>query len=103
MDENNRMGNTRDLFKKTGDINWRYQGNISCKKMGIIKDGNVRDLKEDEQGYTELCKKCLNDPDNQDVVVTHPEADILECEVKWDLGSTVVNKASRGDGIPAVI
>ena len=52
--------------------------------------------------YTkELYKKGLNDPNNQDVVVTHPEADILKCEERWDLGSTVVNKASRGDGISA--
>ena len=78
--------------------------------MGTIKDRNSEDLIEAEEvkkrwkQYTkELYKIDLNDPDNQDVAVTHPEADILECEVKWDLGSTAVNKASRGDGIPAVI
>ena len=51
--------------------------------------------------YTELCKKGLNDPDNHDGVVTHLELDILECEVKWALGTITTNKATRGDGIPA--
>ena len=51
--------------------------------------------------YTELCKKGLNDPDNHDGVVTHLELDILECEVKWALGSITTNKATGGDGIPA--
>ena len=50
--------------------------------------------------YTELCKKGLNDPDNHDGVVTHLELDILECEVKWALGTITTNKASAGDGIP---
>ena len=51
--------------------------------------------------YTELCKKGLNDPDNHDGVVTHLELDILECEVKWALGTITTNKATGGDGIPA--
>ena len=74
--------------------------------MGIIKNRNGRDLTEAEdikkrrQEYTEeLYKKDLNDPDNHDGVITHLEADILECEVKWALGSTTKNKASGGDGI----
>ena len=77
-------------------------------KMGIIKDRNGKDLIEAEeikkrwQEYTEeLHKKDLNDPDNHDGVVSHPKPDILECEVKWPLGSTTANKASGGDGIPA--
>ena len=76
-------------------------------KMGTIKDRNGMDLTEAEelkkrwQEYTELYKKGLNDPDNHDGVVTHLELDILECEVKWALGSVTVNKDSGRDGIPA--
>ena len=79
-----------------------------CPKMGTIKDRNGRDLTEAEdikkrwQEYTEeLYKKDLHDPDNHDGVITHLEPDILECEVKWALGSITSNKASGGDGIPA--
>ena len=75
--------------------------------MGTIKDRNGMDLTEAEdikkrwQEYTEeLCRKDLHDPDNHDGVFTHLEPDILECEVKWALGSITMNKASRGDGIP---
>ena len=59
------------------------------------------DIKKSWQGYTELYKKDLHDPDNHDGAITHLEQDILECEVKWALGSITMNKASRGDGIPA--
>ena len=76
-------------------------------KMGSIKDRNCRELTEAEyikkrwQEYTaELYKKDLQDQDNHDGVITHLEPDILECEVKWDLGSITTNKASGGDGIP---
>ena len=75
--------------------------------MGSIKDRNGRDLTEAEdtkkrwQEYAELHKKDLHDPDNHDGVITHLEPDILECEVKWALGSITTNKASGGDGIPA--
>ena len=76
--------------------------------MGTIKDRNGKDLTEAEeikkrrQGCTEeLCKKGFNDPDNHNGVVTHLELDILECNVKWALGSINTNKASGGDGIPA--
>ena len=75
--------------------------------MGTIKDRNGRDLTEAEdtkkrwQEYAELHKKDLHDPDNHDGVITHLEPDILECEVKWALGSITTNKASGGDGIPA--
>ena len=73
--------------------------------MGTIKDRNDLDLIETEdikrwQEYIELYNKDLHDPDNHDGVITHLEADILECEVKWALGSITTNKASGGDGIP---
>ena len=77
--------------------------------MGSIKDRNGRDLREAEgikkrwQEYTELYKRDLNDPDNHDGVITHLELDILECKVKWALGSTTTNKASGCDEIPAFI
>ena len=75
--------------------------------MGSIKYRNARDLTEAEdiknrwQEYTELYKKDLHDPDNHDGAITHLEPDILECEVKWDLGGITSNKANRGDEIPA--
>ena len=80
-------------------------------KMGSVKDRNGMDLTEAEdmkkrwQEYTELYKKDLHDPDNHDGVITHThlEPDILECEVKWALGSITVNKASGGDGIPIAL
>ena len=90
---------------KTGDLFQRYQGNISCKD-GHNKGQNGMDLTEAEdiktwQEYTEeLYKKDLHDPDNHDGVIIHLEPDILECEVKWALGSITMNKASGGDGIP---
>ena len=75
--------------------------------MGTIRDRNGMNLTEEEdikkrwQKYTEeLYKNDLNDPDNHDVVITHPESDILECEVKWASGSIMINKATGGDGIP---
>ena len=97
------MRKIRDLFKKIGDTKETFH-----TRMGTIKDRNGKDLTEaDEikkrwQGYTEeLYKKGLNDPDNHSGVVTHLEPDILECEVKWALGSITMNKASGGDGILA--
>ena len=102
IEENNRMGKTRDLFKKIRDT----QGTFHAK-MRTIKDRHGRDLTEAEdikkrwQEYTEqLYKKDLHDPDNHDGLITHVEPDILECEVKWALGSITMNKASGGDGIP---
>ena len=98
------MGKTRDLFKKIRDTKGKFHA-----KMGSIKDTNSTDLTEAEdsenrwQEYRkELCKKDLHDPDNHEGVITptHIEPDILECEVKWALGSIITNKASRGDGIP---
>ena len=102
IEENNRMGKTRDLFKKIRDTKGTFHA-----KMGSIKDRNCRDLTEANdirkrwQEYTEeLYKRDLHDPDNHDGVITYLEPDILECEVKWALGSITTNKASRGDGIP---
>ena len=87
-------------MKKIGDAKGTFHG-----KMGTIKDRNGMDLteaidnKKRWQEYTaELYKKDLNDPDNYDCVITHLEPDILECEVKWALGSITTNKVSRGDG-----
>ena len=101
IEENNRMGKTRDLFKKIRDIKRTFQA-----KMGLIKDRNGMDLTEAEdikktwQEYTELYKKDCHDPDNPNGVITHLEPDILECEVKWALESITTNKASGCDGIP---
>ena len=96
------MGKTRDLFKKIRDTKGTFHA-----KMGSIKDRNCLDLTEAEdikkrwQENTELLKKKdLHDPDNHDGVITHLEPDILECRVKWALGSITTNKASGGDGIP---
>ena len=97
------MGMTTDLFKKIRDAKGTFH-----TKMGSIKDRNGMDLTEAEeikkrwQEYTEeLQKKDLHDPDKHDGVITHLEPDILECEVKWALGSITTNKASGGDGIPS--
>ena len=95
------MGKIRDLFKKIKDTKGIFHA-----KIGSIKDRNGMDLTEAEdikkrlQEYTELYKKDLHDPDNHDVVITLLEPDILECEVKWALGSITMNKANGGDGIP---
>ena len=93
------MGKTRDIFKKIRDNKGTFHA-----KMGTLKNRNGMDLTEAEdikkrwQEYTELYKKD-HDPDNQDGVITHLEPDILECEVKWALGSITTNKASGGDGL----
>ena len=94
------MGKTRDLFKKIRDTKATFHA-----KIGTIKDRNGMDLTEAEdikkwKEYTELYKKDLKDPDNHDGMITHLEPDILECEVKWALGSITMNKASGGDGVP---
>ena len=96
------MGKTRDLFKTIKDTRGTFHA-----KMGLIKDRNDMDLTEKEdinkrwQEYTEeLYKQDLHDQDNHDDVITDLEQDILECKLKWALGSITINKASRGDGIP---
>ena len=101
IEENNRMGKTRGLFKKIRDTKGIFHA-----KMGTVKDRNGMNLTEVEdfekrwQEYKEeLYKKDLHGPDNHDGVITHLEPDLLECEVKWALGSITANKASGGDGI----
>ena len=102
IEENNRMGKTRDLFKKIRDTKGTFHA-----EMVSVKDRNDMDLTEAEdikkrgQEYTEeLHKKDLHNPDNHNGMITHLEPDILEYEVKWALGSITMNKASGGDGIP---
>ena len=104
IEGNNRIGKTRDFLKKIRDTKGTFHA-----KMGSIKHRDDRDLTEAEdvkkrwQEYTEeLYKKDLHEPDNHDGVITdtHLEPDILECEVKWALGSITMNKASRSDRIP---
>jgi len=102
IDENNRMGKTRDLFKKIRNTKGSFHA-----KMGKIKARNGIDLTEAEdikkrwQEYTEeQYKKDLHDPDNHSGVITHLEPDILEYKVRWALGSITMNKASGGDRIP---
>ena len=102
IDENNRMGKARDLFKKIRDTKGTFHA-----KMGSIKDRNgmdltvAEDIKKRWQEYKEeLYKKDLHDQGNHDGVITHLEPDILECEVKWALESIAMNKTSGGDGIP---
>ena len=102
IEENNRIGKTRELFKKIRDTNGIFHA-----KMGSIKDRNGMDLTEAEdikkrwQEYTEeLYKNDLHNPNLHDGVITYLEPNILECEVKWALGSITMNKASGGDGIP---
>ena len=103
IEENNRMGKTRDLFKKIRATKGRFHA-----RMGSIKDRNgmnlteAEDIKKRWQDYTEeLYKKDLLDQDNHNGVISHLEPDILECEVKWALESITMNKASGGDGISA--
>ena len=104
IEENNRMGKTSNLFRKIRDTKGTFHA-----KMGTTKDRNGMDLTEAEdikkswQAYAEkLDKKDLHNPDNHKGVITHThlEPDILECEVRWALGSITTNKASGGDGIP---
>ena len=103
IEENNRMGKTRDLFKKIRDTKGTFHA-----KMGTIKERNGVDITEAEdtkkmwQEYKKnYYKKDLPDPENHNDVITHLEPDILECKVKWALASIITNKAGGGDGIPA--
>ena len=102
IEENNRMGKSRDHFEKIRDSKGTFHA-----KMVIIKERDDMDLTKAEgtkkrwQEYTEeLYKKDLHDPDNHDGVISHVEPHILECEVKWALGSITMKKSSGGDGIP---
>ena len=101
IEENNRMGKTRDLFKKIRDTKGIFHA-----KMDLIRDRNCMDLTEAEdikrrwQEYMEELYKKDHDPDNHDDVITNLEPDILECEVKWAFKRITMNKASEGDGFP---
>ena len=101
IEENNRMRKPRDLFKKIRDTKGTFHA-----KMGTNKDRNAMELTEEEdikkrqqENTEELYKKDLHDPNNHDDVITHLETDILECKVKWALGSIITRKASGDDGI----
>ena len=100
-EKNKTVGKTRDLFKKIKDTKGIFHA-----KIGTIKGRNGRDLTEAEdikkrwKEYTELYRKDLHNQHHHDGVISHLETDILECEVKWALGSITMNKASGGDGIP---
>ena len=105
IEGNNRMGKTRDLFKKITDTKGTFHAKMSTRMdiyvMGLTE---AEDIKKGWQEYTEeLYKKDLHDPDNYNDLISHLEPDILEWEVKWALGSIVMNKASGGDGIPVEI
>ena len=102
IEESNRIGQTRELFKKARDIKGTFHA-----KMSSINDMNFMDLRETEhikkrwqKSTEELYKKYLHDPDNHDGVISHLELDILESTVKWVLAPITTNKASGGDGIP---
>ena len=94
-------GKTKDLIKKITDTKGTYHA-----RMGIIKDRNImfltetEDIKKRWQAYIKVYKKDLHDSDNHDGMITQIDADILECKVKWALGSITITKASGGDGIP---
>ena len=103
IEENHRMGKTSNLFKKIRDTKGKFHA-----KIGTINDRNdmvltkTEDIEKRWQEYTEeLYKKDLNDLDNHDGIITHLQSDILECEVKWTLGSITMNNDSGGHGIPA--
>ena len=102
IEENNRVESTRDLFKKIRDT----KGTLHAK-MGSIKNRNgmylteAEDIKKRWQENTEVYNKDIHNPDNHNGMITHLELDILECKVKWVLGSITTNKASGGDRIPA--
>ena len=103
IEEKNRMGKTRDLFKKIRDTKGTFHA-----KMGSIKDRNGMDPTEAEilrRGgkNTQNTQKDLHDPDNHDGLITHLEPDILECKVKWTLESITMNKASGDDRIPVEV
>ena len=92
------MGKTRGLFKKIRDTKGTFHAKMDRNDMDLTE---TEDIKKRWQKYTEeLYKKDLQDPDNHESVITNQEPDILECEIKWALGSISVNKASGGDRIP---
>ena len=102
IEENNRMGKTRDLFKKIRDTKGIFYAKMDRIKARYHTDlTEAEDIKKRWREYAKVYKKDLHNPDNHDSVITHLETDILECEVKWALESITTNKASGDDGIPA--
>ena len=101
IEENNRMGKTRDLFKKIRDTKGTFHAKMGTIKTEMVDLTEAKYIKKRWHVYTEeLYKKDLHDQDNHDGVITYLEPDILECEVKWALESITMNKASGGDGTP---
>ena len=92
------MGKTRNLFKKTGDIKGTFHTRMGTREGINAKDlTETKEIKKRWQEYTELYKRRLNDLDNHDGVVTHPEPGILVCKIKWALGNTTMNRVSVGE------
>ena len=101
IEENNRMGRTRDLFKKIKDTKRTFHAKMGSIRQNGMDLTEAEDTKKRWQEYTEeLYRKDLHNQDNHDGVITHLEPDILACEVKWALENITTNKASGGDGIP---
>ena len=101
IEENNRIGKTRDLLKKIRETKGTFHAEMSTRKDRNRMDlTEAEDIKKRWQEYTELYKKDLHDPDNHDGVITHLQPGILEWKVKWALGTITMNKAGGGDGIP---
>ena len=95
------MGKTSDLFKKIRDTKGKFHVKMHTKDRNGMDLTEAEDIKKSWQEYTEeLYKRDLHNPDNHNGMITHLEPDILECEVKWALGSISMNKVSAGDGIP---
>ena len=100
MEENNRMGKTRDLFKKIRATKRTFHAKtVTIKNRNNMDPTDVENVKRWQEYTEKLYKQDLHNPDNHDGVITHRESDILECEVKWALGSITMNKASRGDAL----
>ena len=100
IEENNRMGKTRDLFKKIRDTKGTFHAKMGTNKGQKWYGPKRSRYEEVARIHRRTIQKNLNVPDNHDGVISHLEPDILECEVKWALGSITTNKASGGDGIP---
>ena len=95
------MGKTSDLFKKIRNTKGKFHVKMHTKDRNGMDLTEAEDIKKSWQEYTEeLYKRDLHNPDNHNGMITHLEPDILECEVKWALGSISMNKVSGGDGIP---
>ena len=97
------MVKTKDFFKKIRDTKGTFHAKMGTEGQKQLDLAEAEDIKTWQEYIENLYKKGLNDPDNHDSVITQLEPEILECEVKWALGSITANKASGGDGVPAVL